>query len=98
MHLDWSTLALQTANFAALVWLLHRLLYQPVLRMVDARRAEIEKQYDGARTAEAQAKDRLTAVEAERAGIAAERSAALKEAAAELASAQFCGLQGARRN
>jgi F-type H+-transporting ATPase subunit b len=83
MHFDWSTLALQTANFAVLVWLLHRFLYRPVLRMVDARRAEIEKQYDGARTAEAQAKDRLTAVEAERAGIAAERTAALREATAE---------------
>jgi F-type H+-transporting ATPase subunit b len=83
MHFDWSTLALQTVNFAVLVWLLHRFLYQPVLRMVDARRAEIEKQYDGARTAEALAKDRLTAVEAERAGIAAERAAALKEAAAQ---------------
>jgi F-type H+-transporting ATPase subunit b len=81
MHFDWSTLALQTANFAVLVWLLHRFLYRPVLRMVDARRAEIEKQYDGARTAEAQMKDRLTAVEAERAGIAAERAAALTEAA-----------------
>jgi F-type H+-transporting ATPase subunit b len=83
MHFDWSTLALQTANFAVLVWLLHRFLYQPVLRMVDARRADIEKQYDGVRTAEAQAKDRLAGVEAERAGIAAERAAALKEAAAQ---------------
>jgi F-type H+-transporting ATPase subunit b len=83
MHFDWSTLALQTANFAVLVWLLHRFLYQPVLRMVDARRAEIEKQYDGARTAEAQMKAGLTAVEAERAAIAAERMAALRGATAE---------------
>jgi F-type H+-transporting ATPase subunit b len=83
MHFDWSTLVLQTANFAVLVWLLHRFLYRPVLRMVDARRADIEQQYEGARTAEAQAKDRLTAVEAERAGIAAERTAALRETTAE---------------
>jgi len=83
MHFDWSTLALQTANFAVLVWLLHRFLYQPVLRMVDARRAEIEKNYDAARTAETQMKDRVAVVEAERAGIAAERVAALREATAE---------------
>jgi F-type H+-transporting ATPase subunit b len=83
MHFDWSTLALQTVNFAILVWLLQRFLYQPVLRMVDARRAEIEKQYDEARTAEAQMKDRLTAVEAERAGIAAETADALRETTAE---------------
>jgi len=42
MHFDWSTFALQTANFAILVWLLHRFLYRPVLRLLDARRAEID--------------------------------------------------------
>ena len=41
MHLDWWTIALQTINFAILVWLLHRFLYKPVLRMIDARKAEI---------------------------------------------------------
>ncbi|PPC85052.1 MAG: ATPase, partial [Methylocystis sp.] len=45
MRFDWWTLGLQTVNFAVLVWLLHRLLYRPVLRMIDARRAEMEKQY-----------------------------------------------------
>jgi F-type H+-transporting ATPase subunit b len=83
MQLDWSTLALQTVNFAVLVWLLHRFLYQPVLRMVDARRAEIEKQYDLARANEDKARERFAAVEAERAGIANERAAALREAAAQ---------------
>ena len=37
MHFDWSTFALQTVNFAVLVWLLHRFLYRPVL--ADDRRA-----------------------------------------------------------
>jgi F-type H+-transporting ATPase subunit b len=83
MHFNWSTLALQTANFAVLVWFLHRFLYQPVLRMVDARRAEIEKQYGAARTAEAQARDRLAVVEAEHAGIAHERATALRQATAQ---------------
>jgi F-type H+-transporting ATPase subunit b len=83
MHFDWSTLALQTVNFAILVWLLHRFLYQPVLRLIDARRAEIERQYAEAQSVEARAKDRLAAVEAEQAGIVAERAMALKEAAVE---------------
>ena len=83
MHFDWSTLALQMVNFAILVWLLHRFLYQPVLRLVDARRTEIEKQYAEAHSLEARAKDQLAAVEAEQAGITAERTAALREAAAE---------------
>jgi hypothetical protein len=83
MHFDWSTLALQTVNFAVLVWLLHRFLYRPVLRMVDARRAEIEKQYDSARATEAQARERLAAIEGERAGIANERAAVCHGAAIE---------------
>jgi F-type H+-transporting ATPase subunit b len=87
MHFDWSTFALQTVNFAILVWLLHRFLYRPVLRLIDARRAEIDKQYAEARSAEAKAQEQLAAVEAERAGIAAERAAALKEAAAQAEAA-----------
>jgi F-type H+-transporting ATPase subunit b len=83
MRFDWSTLALQTVNFAILVWLLHRFLYQPVLRMVDARRAKIEEQYAEARNAKTRAKDNLAAVQAEQAGIAAERETALKQAATE---------------
>lgn len=83
MHFDWSTLALQTVNFAILVWLLRRFLYQPVLRVIDARRAEVEKQYADAQTAETEAKTRLACVEAERARIAGEREAILKVAAAQ---------------
>ena len=83
MHFDWSTFAFQTVNFAVLVWLLHRFLYRPVLRLVDARRAEIEQQSAAARVVENKVKDQLAALEAERAGIAAERARALKGAAAQ---------------
>jgi len=69
MLFDWSTLALQTVNFAILVLLLHRFLYRPVLRLLDDRRAEIDKQYADARTAETKAKDELAAIEAERSAI-----------------------------
>ena len=81
MHFDWSTFTLQTVNFAVLVWLLHRLLYKPVLRLIDARGAEIDKQYAEAQAADAQAEVRLTAIKAERESIAGERTAALKQAA-----------------
>jgi F-type H+-transporting ATPase subunit b len=83
MHFDWWTVALQTVNFAILVWLLHRFLYKPVLRMIDARRAEVDRQFADVRAAEATAKEQLAAIEAERAGIAAEREAALKAASAQ---------------
>jgi F-type H+-transporting ATPase subunit b len=85
MRFDWSTFALQTVNFAILVWLLRRFLYRPVLRLLDDRRAEIDKQYADARMAEARAKDELAAIEAERRGLAAERAAALEQASAQAA-------------
>jgi F-type H+-transporting ATPase subunit b len=83
MHFDWSTFALQIVNFAILVWLLHRFLYRPVLRLIDARRDEIEKQYAAARDTEAAAEAGRAGIEAEHAGIAAERSAMLRQAADE---------------
>lgn len=83
MRLDWSTLALQTINFSVLVWLLHRFLYAPVLRMIDARKAEIAARYDDAKATEDKAKAYLTTIEAERAGMREEREEALKSAAAQ---------------
>ena len=83
MHLDWWTIGLQTINFGILVWLLYRFLYKPVLTMIDARKAEVRRQFDTVRDFEAKANAELAAVEAERAGIAAEREAALKAAAAQ---------------
>jgi F-type H+-transporting ATPase subunit b len=83
MHLDWWTIGLQTINFGILVWLLHRFLYKPVLAMIDSRKGEVQKQFDAARAVEDKAKAQLAVVEAERAGIAAEREAALKAAAAQ---------------
>lgn len=83
MPLDWWTIGLQTINFAILIWLLHRFLYKPVLAMLDARKAEIQRQFDAAKAVEEKAKAQLASVESERAGMAAEREAALKAAAAQ---------------
>lgn len=83
MHLDWWTIGLQTVNFGILVWLLHRFLYKPVLAMIDARKAEGQRQFDAAKAVEERAKAQLTTIEAERAGIAAEREAVLKAAASQ---------------
>ena len=98
MHFDWSTFALQTVNFAILVWLLHRFLYRPVLRLLDARRSEIDKQYAEAQMAEANAKAELAAIEAERGSIAAERAAVLEQASAQAAEASRSRCAQAERN
>lgn len=83
MTFNWWTLALQIVNFAILVWLLHRFLYQPVLRMIDARKGAVKKQYDDASAAEDKAKALLKEMDAARAGMAGERAGVLKAAAAE---------------
>lgn len=83
MHVDWWTLVLQTVNFVVLVWLLHRFLYRPVLRLMDARKAELQRQLDQVRALEDRAKSQVAAADAERAAIGAEREAALKAATAQ---------------
>lgn len=82
MTLDWKTIALQTLNFGVLVFLLHRFLYKPVLSMIDARKSEIERQFDAAKAAEEKAMARLAEIDAEKAKIAAEREATIKSATA----------------
>ena len=41
MSIDWITVAAQIVNFLALVWLLRRFLYRPILDGIDAREKEI---------------------------------------------------------
>lgn len=97
MHFSWSTLLLQTVNFAVLVWLLRRFLYKPVLRMVDARRAEIDKRYADAKAVQDEAASHLAEIEARMAGIAAEREQALKAAAAQAEEAAKARRERAER-
>ncbi len=81
MKFDWWTFGLQTVNFIVLVWLLNRFLYKPVLAMIDARKAEVQRQYDDAKAADHKAQAILSAVECQRTGIASERATVLKAAA-----------------
>jgi F-type H+-transporting ATPase subunit b len=43
MLFDWFTVGAQALNFLILVWLLKRLLYQPILKAIDAREQRIAK-------------------------------------------------------
>ena len=83
MGFDGWTFVLQTANFAVLVWLLHRFLYRPVLRIIAERKAEIEKQYAQSAAAKSEAQAQLASATRDRSSIAAERDAVLKRAAAQ---------------
>lgn len=97
MHQGWWTIALQTVNFIILAVLLHRFLYRPVLRMIDARKADVQQQFDEAKAIEDKAAAHMEAIESEREGIAAEREATLKAAAAQAQEAAEALRSQARR-
>lgn len=61
MQIDWVTIVAQIVNFLILVWLLHRVLYRPLSRAIEARGIEVNR-----RLAEAE--------EARRAAAAAEEA------------------------
>lgn len=50
MELDWTTFALEILNFLVLVWILQRLLYQPILKVIAERKAEIRNTLAAAET------------------------------------------------
>jgi F-type H+-transporting ATPase subunit b len=80
MHIDWSTLALQTVNALVLVWLLAHFLFRPVADIVAARQKAAQALLADARTclSEAQAEQRTASAETAR--LAASREAALRAA------------------
>lgn len=59
MLIDWFTVGAQVLNFAILVWLMKRFLYQPILDAIDAREARISAELTDAAASKAEAaKDR----------------------------------------
>lgn len=55
MQIDWTTFVLEVINFLALVWILKRFLYRPVLDVLARRRAEVERNLADGREKQAQA-------------------------------------------
>ena len=43
MRIEWTTFAFEIINFLALVWILKRFLYRPVLDTLSRRRAGVER-------------------------------------------------------
>jgi len=86
MELNWTTFALEIINFLALLWILKRFLYRPVMQTLAERRAGIERTLSEARESEAQA----AAMQQQFAGRLAdweqEKAAARQGFAAELAT------------
>lgn len=61
LGVNWQLLLFQVVNFLILLFLLHRILYRPILRMMDQRRERIRTDLDEARELrEAAERDRAT--------------------------------------
>ncbi|HYD71411.1 hypothetical protein [Azospirillum sp.] len=96
MHLDGWTLLLQAVNFLVLVWLLRHFLYRPVLAVIAERQAATERVRGEADAARREAADGKRAVDAEKAGLAAERDRLLAGVRAQAAAERAALLDKAR--
>lgn len=85
MSFDWTTFALEIINFLALVWILKRFLYQPVLETLAQRRAGIERTLAEARQAEERSAALKTQFENRLADWDQEKATARAQLEAELA-------------
>lgn len=80
MHIDWSTLALQTVNALVLVWLLARFLFRPVADIVAARQKAAQALLADAEASRRAAQAEQDAARDETARLAASRETALRAA------------------
>ncbi|CAB3788990.1 ATP synthase subunit b [Paraburkholderia caffeinitolerans] len=96
MHIDWSTLALQTVNALVLVWLLARFLFRPVAEIVAARQKAAQALLADAEASRNAAQADQAAASAETARLAASREAVLQAAQAEADVHKTALLEAAR--
>lgn len=73
MHFDWWTLTLQTVNVLILIWILSRLFFKPVLKIVAQRQDEANKILADAAAARQQAEQARTDAETAKQRVSTER-------------------------
>ncbi len=80
MKIDFWTLALQAINALVLIWLLSRVLYRPVVRVIAQRRDAAAKLLADAEAERDRARQATAAAQAQQAELAAGHEAAMKAA------------------
>ena len=80
MPIDWFTVAAQALNFGALVWLLKRFLYGPILQAVDAREKRIADELADAAAQQAQARQERETLAQKNASFEQQRKTLLDQA------------------
>jgi F-type H+-transporting ATPase subunit b len=96
MHIDWSTLALQTINALVLVWLLARFLFRPVADIIAARQNAAQALLADAQASRRAAQAEQSAASDESARLAASREAVLQAAQTEAEAHKAALLASAR--
>ena len=79
MLIDWFTVAAQIVNFLALVWLLKRFLYGPIVRAIDARESKVAALLADAEAKRKDAEDKLALYQSRLADIEERHEAILVE-------------------
>jgi F-type H+-transporting ATPase subunit b len=88
MHIDWSTLGLQTVNALVLIWLLAHFMFHPVADAIAGRQKAAVQLLDEAKAAKAAAQSERDQATAEAARLADHRAEAFKAVEAEAAAAK----------
>ncbi|MGH8094110.1 MAG: F0F1 ATP synthase subunit B [Chthoniobacterales bacterium] len=97
MLIDWFTVIAQAVNFLILVWLLKRLLYQPILRAIDEREKRIAAQLENASAKEKEAQQEHDEFQRKNEELAAQRETLLKQATEEANAQRLRLLEQARK-
>jgi len=97
MQLDWTTFALEVINFLALVWILKRLFYQPVLNALDARQARVRAETAQAAKLQQEADSLRQQYEERLAHWAQEREEMRRKLEQELVQQRAAGMERIRR-
>lgn len=97
MIIDWFTVLAQLLNFAILVWLMKRFLYQPILNAIDARESRIAATLADADARQAKADEERERFKASNAELEAQRTALMATASEEAATERTRLLEEARQ-
>ena len=98
MELDWTTFALEIINFLALIWILKRFLYRPVLATLAERRAGIEGSLNEAHATQARAAALQRQFEGRLADWEREKAAARSQFDAHMAAEHARQMEGLNRD
>lgn len=97
MLIDWFTVGAQTLNFLVLVGLMHRLLYRPILRAIDAREKRIAEGFAEADLKKVAAEKERADFQSRNEALERQRAALVSQMAEEVSAERSRLLDAARR-